>query len=1113
MCVLLLINNLFSQTTGFLYKVGITINNLSSRLVEDQGRRYDGNMFFELKFYNKQNGQELSNKYKRSNTRSYSGDDYELWEDNQNNAFSHLFTLQSIFSSDEILPSNIKVRVILYGWESEGRGQRDFDKSDHKDFDLFTKNTTLVSDNSDYQYLADCASYELNNSTNQFIHIDLGNTLFYDVNFNIEYDCFFPEISINTANNTPQRITSNPVEICKDDNFKIGNYDDVCQVGISMYSNPSCRQNFNLNTIINGFNKNIKTFYDIDQFGDNALNNITLIRTMVGDLNGNNYNNLVFPSPHKLVNVNPSIVTNSVFDVYTYKTLLLHKFNNNIFRGSYSVPKSIHVYQDITSATLDIKQPCASNINEKGIIKVISITGGKTGKYSYNITDAFTLNENASKEKMTQFGENIYSNSSFINNNADGVSGLIMFGVLQNADLDINSDFRHNSNYTGGGIRANNEFRDLPYGIYKIHLNSTLYNGGCDYYKWVVIYPMPNPILTLSNETILCEPSGIFEFNASANKDVTWLWGNGNDFNTLNGYLPNSNPHQLINAAAYVNQSSNDISLQSSTRYDCLPVVITDKNNCKESKIIEVPNFNPPSYIRKTIDHVLSIKASRLKSVWLNDFRDVCLTNDNAQAAYNNLIEKNPYESAQAGLCRGVSGYDYVSPRQRLGSYNSGYNVNISTDGIIEDPQISGNADKIKVPLFNWSNPRFEREENKWVKGDEITKYNTNSEEVENKNILGRSSAALFGYKGTLPIAVATNAENREIAFEGFEEYHHQPTLPVTQDIINEVNNMTGNFDIVNKLIPINLKKYERYKITNASGRYAITDIDINSPPYTPTEFETLKLKVFAAAPSEGINKPSVENLLSTTGKLLTNTCTQPGSNFYGTLIQFEQDIPGFNDPFDNCNRFWSGDLYVEKEQQISSLEYNNIQFTNEHAHTGNISVKVKPGYTEMEQFSIELKPGKEYFISGWIKSDQSSIIPTKTLSNMFNGYNKTNGIGVIIKGVNNDELIFPVGPVIEGWQKFETKFQYPHNANKFILAFSNQQTFYLDDIRLCPFEGNIQTYVYDPVTYRQEAILDQNNFATIYKYDEEGKLFQIKKETVEGIKTIQIKQSFMQPN
>ena len=61
----------------------------------------------------------------------------------------------------------------------------------------------------------------------------------------------------------------------------------------------------------------------------------------------------------------------------------------------------------------------------------------------------------------------------------------------------------------------------------------------------------------------------------------------------------------------------------------------------------------------------------------------------------------------------------------------------------------------------------------------------------------------------------------------------------------------------------------------------------------------------------------------------------------------------------------------------------------------------------------------------------------------------------------------------------------------------------YVDDIRMHPFNANMKSYVYDPVTLRLSAELDENNYASFYEYDEEGQLVRVKKETSQGIKTI----------
>jgi len=62
----------------------------------------------------------------------------------------------------------------------------------------------------------------------------------------------------------------------------------------------------------------------------------------------------------------------------------------------------------------------------------------------------------------------------------------------------------------------------------------------------------------------------------------------------------------------------------------------------------------------------------------------------------------------------------------------------------------------------------------------------------------------------------------------------------------------------------------------------------------------------------------------------------------------------------------------------------------------------------------------------------------------------------------------------------------------------------YFDDIRIHPFNGNMKSFVYDPITQRLMAELDENNYATFYEYDKEGGLVRVKKETEKGVYTIQ---------
>lgn len=144
---------------------------------------------------------------------------------------------------------------------------------------------------------------------------------------------------------------------------------------------------------------------------------------------------------------------------------------------------------------------------------------------------------------------------------------------------------------------------------------------------------------------------------------------------------------------------------------------------------------------------------------------------------------------------------------------------------------------------------------------------------------------------------------------------------------------------------------------------------------------------------------------------------------------------------------------------------------------------------------SFSPKPGK-YLLSAWVRQESHSITTT-TFSN-----------AKITISFTNSTVTYPVqasGQIIDGWQKMEKVFEIPSNATDIHLSFASLGgTIYYDDIRFIPFEGSMISYVYDPVTLRLMAELDERNYATLYEYDEEGKLIRVKKETEKGIMTIQ---------
>ncbi|MCS6933864.1 MAG: hypothetical protein NZM35_01760 [Chitinophagales bacterium] len=192
--------------------------------------------------------------------------------------------------------------------------------------------------------------------------------------------------------------------------------------------------------------------------------------------------------------------------------------------------------------------------------------------------------------------------------------------------------------------------------------------------------------------------------------------------------------------------------------------------------------------------------------------------------------------------------------------------------------------------------------------------------------------------------------------------------------------------------------------------------------------------------------------------------------------------------------------------------------------YTANSSVLIPP---------FSPTPGKEFHLSVWIKKsmpDTERSTPGSggnTLQNIINQILPGNrflpspvipplpGVAsdgdVVVKSRNSAGATTVVGSFraegvpIDGWQQINGKFRMPDDAKSIIVELHarNGKTWF-DDLRIQPFNSVMKTYVYHPFTLQLMATLDENNYATYYVYDNENKLVATKKETEEGIFTVQ---------
>jgi hypothetical protein len=151
--------------------------------------------------------------------------------------------------------------------------------------------------------------------------------------------------------------------------------------------------------------------------------------------------------------------------------------------------------------------------------------------------------------------------------------------------------------------------------------------------------------------------------------------------------------------------------------------------------------------------------------------------------------------------------------------------------------------------------------------------------------------------------------------------------------------------------------------------------------------------------------------------------------------------------------------------------------------------------------YSFKMDPGRKYVASLWTRTHESVSTNALNFGYGFGGSITIDTVFGSPSGALQTHSFVPKSNIIDGWQQFEVVFSVPSGYKNFKLNLPNYV--YVDDIRVYPFESNMKGFVYQPVTRKLMASLDENNYATFYEYDQEGNLVRTKKETEQGILTV----------
>lgn len=410
---------------------------------------------------------------------------------------------------------------------------------------------------------------------------------------------------------------------------------------------------------------------------------------------------------------------------------------------------------------------------------------------------------------------------------------------------------------------------------------------------------------------------------------------------------------------------------------------------------------------------------------------------------------ENAYESGSEGVWRNDALYVYDVPRSISPA------TDISADGTFT------------LEHFNWDYAELEAIPH-WTKATEMTQYSPFSYDLENRDVLGVYSSALYDYGGHLPSANGVNMRNQEMAFTSFEFLDEKTT---------------GNWIFGNQPLP----DYYMYEVYSARSNIAIVKASLAELADADKVDVTSRGMFYAFHPyyrrSNFIKDDEI-------------VCRQlyPDHPEWSMIVLRKSPFPGL----------WRGEIKV-KNQVIPVI---SADIADTIAHTGKKSLRITTAKTFKQDF-LQLDSGKTYLLSAWVSVGNPYVTVAKLADSL--------GIDVLMKDKNGAVLskvsLVPGGPIIEGWQQVKGTFTPPAWYAKLELKFrqGSTSTAWYDDLRLHPEKGNMKSYVYDLNDYRLQAILDEENFASFFFYDREGNLHLTQKETTEGIKTISETTSYMQ--
>ncbi|MCW3094076.1 MAG: hypothetical protein JWP81_5145 [Ferruginibacter sp.] len=315
----------------------------------------------------------------------------------------------------------------------------------------------------------------------------------------------------------------------------------------------------------------------------------------------------------------------------------------------------------------------------------------------------------------------------------------------------------------------------------------------------------------------------------------------------------------------------------------------------------------------------------------------------------------NPYRWGIWGNWQIDRAYTYYNSRKEDSVTISNSVTNIRKNGEIQS----------FMPFWSFTNTTLSQSQDssRWVWNSEINLINSKGLELQNHDPLDRYNSAQYGYNQTLPVAVVQNSRNREMMYEGFEDYGYR-TDTCKSCPSNRYVNLVAGGTLVDSLSHTGL--YSLRVPGNQTDSLVVPLVSFNA--------DTLAATVFARVDSTLIQQADIKGK----GTGLTGTYSKwimslPifGWQSCGSRIDSVIDFNwGINPPFPGCvtNRYqvsWTGYIQPRYSElyRFYATAANRMQIQlNGRRITLNSPIESTPGTYDLD--TMTLIAGKVYPIT-----------------------------------------------------------------------------------------------------------------------------------------------------